>query len=90
MSLTVKDESMLVQYSEIWNKINLLTGRKRHRESEPFYDDKYIKTKVKMINGVIHTNVHDKKIRIQNTHYICLAVITGDSVMRKDNTLKYI
>ena len=75
MSFIVKDERVLVQYSEIWNKIIY---------DEPIYDDKYIKTKVKIFNGAVHTNFHDKNIPIENTHYVYLAVIIVDSIMRMD------
>ena len=36
----IKDESVLVKYSEIWYKFKELIGKKLHRK--PAYDDKYI------------------------------------------------
>ena len=43
MLFMVKDDSVLVKYSDIWNKIKELTGKRLH--GEPFYDNKYIKLK---------------------------------------------
>ena len=43
--LKLKDERLYLKYSRIWNKIKMSIGIKFH--SQPIYDDKYIKTKVK-------------------------------------------
>ena len=44
MSFKIEDESMYFKYTEIWNKIK---GLLNIFYSQPFYDDNYIKTKVK-------------------------------------------
>ena len=41
----IEDDSVLVKYHEIWNKIKEIKGIKFH--SNPVYDKKYIKAKVK-------------------------------------------
>ena len=61
MSFMVKDDSALVKYSEIWNKIKELIDKKAH--SEVIYHDKYIKTKIKAFNPVVHTNFHSKRLQ---------------------------
>ena len=48
MSFIIKDDSILVKYNEIWNKIKNKISIKFH--SMPVYDEKYIKAKE---NGVI-------------------------------------
>ena len=48
MSFIIKDDSILVKYNEIWNKIKKTISIKFH--SMPVYDEKYIKAKE---NGVI-------------------------------------
>ena len=53
MSFKIEDESVDLKYSEIWNKIKRLLGTRCH--SQPIYDNKYIKTKVKTFGGVIST-----------------------------------
>ena len=45
MSFKVEDESMYLKCTGIWNKIRMLLGIRFL--SQPIYDDKYIKTKVK-------------------------------------------
>ena len=51
MSFKIEDESVCLNYNEIWNKIKeLLGGVKFH--SEPIYDDSYIKTKVKTCSEI--------------------------------------
>ena len=48
MNHLVKDEKILKKYLKIWNKIKSLI--KKELNSEPVYNDKYIKTKIKIIN----------------------------------------
>ena len=52
-SFKIEDESVYLEYNEIWNKIKRALNKRFH--SQPIYDDKYIKTKVKTFNGVIHS-----------------------------------
>ena len=53
MSFIIKDDSILVKYNEIWNKIKNTLGIKFH--SMPAYDEKYIKAKEREFNHVIKT-----------------------------------
>ena len=46
MNRLVKDEKFLKKYLKIWNKIKNLI--KTELNSEPMYNDKYIKTKIKI------------------------------------------
>ena len=48
------------------------------------YDEKYIKAKVREFNGVIKTNFLGDEIPKGNVHYICMACITIDSVMKME------
>ena len=45
MSFMIEDNSVLIKYNEIWNKIKKTLNIKFH--SMPAYDEKYIKAKVK-------------------------------------------
>ena len=47
MSFKIEDEDVYLKYNEIWNKIKSILNIKF--DSEPIYDDKYIKTKVENI-----------------------------------------
>ena len=54
MSFKTEDDSVSLEYNEIWNKIKeLLGGLKLY--SEPIYDDSNIKTKVKTFSEMIKT-----------------------------------
>lgn len=76
----IKDDSVLVKYSEIWDKVKRLLGIKLH--SEPIYSDKYIKTKARLFNGEIHTTFWGDKIPNEGTNYTCVAVIIIASIKK--------
>ena len=50
----VNDKEILKKYSDIWDKIKSLI--KKEFNSEPVYNDKYIKTNVKIYNNRVYTN----------------------------------
>ena len=52
-------------------------------DSEPFYNKNFLKTKLKSY-GDNATDFYDKKIPNVNSNYICLAVISLDSALKKD------
>ena len=52
--------------------------------NKPVYDEKYIKAKVKTLNGVVNVVFTDDKIPKESIHYICIAAINTDSVIRID------
>ena len=66
MSLKIEEESVYLKYAEIWNKIKSMLNVKFH--SQPIYDDKYIKTKVKTFNNTINTLFS----RDERNHYVCI------------------
>ena len=82
MSFVIKDDDVLDKYNEIWDKIKETLSTKFH--SMPVYDKKYIKAKVREFNGVIKTNFLGDEIPKESMHYICIACITIDSVMRME------
>ena len=51
MPSVIKDDSVLDNYTEIWNNIKKTLNIKFH--GMPAYDEKCIKTKVKELNGVV-------------------------------------
>ena len=53
----IKDDSVLVKYNGIWNKIKKSLNIKFH--SEHVYDKEYIKTETKAFNGVVDTVFSD-------------------------------
>ena len=78
MNFLVIDKEILEKYSEIWNKIKSLI--KKEFNSEPVYNDKYIKTKIKIYNHKVYTNFQHNKISKDNEYCACLSVILSDSI----------
>ena len=52
--------------------------------SEPIYEQKYLKAKVREFDGVMKTNFLGNDTPKENLHYTCIACITIDSVKRMD------
>ena len=51
-------------------------------DSEPVYNEKYLKAKIKSHDGKIKTNFHNNKIPKEGSQFICLSVILIDSIFR--------
>ena len=74
----IKNDKLLE--NEIWKKVkNIL---KKEFDSEPVYNEKYLKAKIKSYNGKINTNFHNNKIPKGSSQYICLSVILLHSGFR--------
>ena len=48
---------------------------KKEFDSEPVYNEKYLKAKIKSCNGKINTNLHNNKIPKEGSRCICLSLI---------------
>ena len=73
MSFLIKDDEFLEKYNEISKKVK--NSIKNEFDSEPVYNEKYLKAKIKSCNGIIKTNFHNIKISKKGSEYICLSVI---------------
>ena len=82
MSFLIKDDEVWDKYDKIWDVIKNKLNIKFH--SEPVYEYKYLKAKVREFDGVIKTNFLGNDVPKENMHYTCIACITIDSVMRID------
>ena len=82
MSFLIKDDEVWEKYEQIWDVIKNKLGIKFH--SEPIYEQKYLKAKVREFDGVIKTNFWGNNTPKENMHYTCIACVTIDSVMRMD------
>ena len=80
MSFLIKNDEVWKKYEEIWNVIKNKLGIKFH--SEPIYEKKYLKAKVREFHGKIRTNFLDNGMQKENMYYTCIACITIDSVMK--------
>ena len=71
-SFLIKDDELLKKYNKIWKKVK--NSLKKEYDSEPVYNEKYLKAKVKSYNEKINTNFHENKIPNKGSHFICLSV----------------
>ena len=71
---------MWEKYEDIWNVIKNKLNIKFH--SQPIYENKYLKTKVRQFDGSIKTNFLGNNLPKENTYYTRIASITIDSVMK--------
>ena len=79
MSFLIKDDEMWDKYDKIWDVIKNKLNIKFH--TEPVYEYKYLKTKLREFNGEIKTNFLNNGMPKENIHYSCIACITIDSVI---------
>ena len=56
-------------------------------DSQPVYNKKYVKTKVKSYEDKISTNFHSDKIPKEGSQCICLSVILIDTIYRTGKTV---
>ena len=68
-------------YNKIWRKkIKKLLSVEFY--SEPVYDEKYIKARVKIFEDKVITKFTDNKVPKENTNYSCIAAICVNSVIK--------
>ena len=80
MSFYIKNDEVWQKYEEIWNVIKNKLSIKFN--SEPIYENKYLKAKVREFDVDIKTNFLNNGLPKENTYYTCIACITIDSVLR--------
>ena len=69
MSFFIKDDEVREKYRKIWDVIKNKLGIKFH--SEPIYEKKYLKAKVREFHGVIKINFLGNDVPKENMHYTC-------------------
>ena len=60
LSFKIEDEKVYLKYTEMWNKMKKSLNTRFH--SQPIYDDKYIKTKLKTFSSMINTLFSENEI----------------------------
>ena len=80
MSFLIKNDEVCQKYEEIWNVIKNKLDIKFH--SEPIYEKKYLKAKVREFEREVRTNFLDNVTPKENMYYTCIACVTVDSVMK--------
>ena len=79
-SLLIKNNEVWERYEDIWNVIKNKLNIKFH--SQPIYENKYLKAKVREFDGDIKTNFLGNDLPKENSYYTCIACITIDSVIK--------
>ena len=59
-------------------------GIKKRFDSEPVFNEKYLKTEIKSYEGKINISFDDDKMLKENSHCICLSVVMIDFVFKID------
>ena len=85
MSFFIKDDEVWEKYDKMSDVIKNKLGITFH--SEPVYEYKYLKAKVREFDGVIKTNFFGNDMPKENMHYTCIACITIDSVLKIDKKI---
>ena len=80
MYFLIKNSQVWQKYEDIWDVIKNKLTIKFH--SQPIYENKYLKAKVREFNGNIKTNFLGNNVPEENTCYTCMACITLDSVLK--------
>ena len=81
MYFLIEDGDLLEKYYTIWDKVSVYI--RKEFDSEPVYIEVFLKTKIKS-HGDEVTDFYDKKIPKVDSNHTCLAVISLDSVLKKD------
>ena len=70
----------LKTYNEIWEKVK--NNIKKKFDSEPLYNEKYLKAKIKSYNGKINTNLHNNKRRFSFIFWSVILILITISITR--------
>ena len=79
----IEDTDLLEKCNTIWDKVS--ADIKKEFDSEPVYDKNYLKTNTKFHGNEV-TDFYDKIIPKLDSNHICLAVISFDSALKKNDT----
>ena len=79
----IEGDKLLKKYNIIlfWDIVS--ADIKKETDSEPVYDKKYLKTKIKSYGEEV-TDFCDKEIHMVGSNHTCLTIISLDSSLKKD------
>ena len=81
MYFLIEDDDVLTEYNTIWDKVS--GDIKNEFDSEPIYNTEFLKTKIKS-HGDEVSDFYDKEIPKVDSNHTCLAVMSLDSALKKD------
>ena len=73
MLFLIKDDESLEKYNKIWKKVEHIINKEF--DSEPVYNETYLKAKIITYNGKINTKFCSNEIPIEGSQFIYLSVI---------------
>ena len=82
MYFLTEDDDLLEKYNAIWGKVS--ANIKKEFDSEPVYNKNFLKTKIKSHGNEV-TDFYDKEISKVDSDHTCLAIITLDAPLKKDD-----
>ena len=81
MYFFIEDDKLLETYNNIWNKVS--NSIKKELDWKAIYNKKFLKTKIRSY-GDEARDFHDKEATKVGSKYTCLAVISLDSFLKRD------
>ena len=81
MYFLIEDDELFEKYITIWDKVS--ADVKEEFDRDPVYNKYYLKTKIKS-HGDEVTDFSDKKIPKLDSNHTCLAIISLNSALKKD------
>ena len=82
MYFLIENDGLLEKYNTISDKVS--AEIKTEFDSKPVYNKKFSKTKIKSRGDEV-TDFYDKKIPKIESNHTCLAIISLDSAVKKDD-----
>ena len=71
MPCFIKKRKLLKAYNKVWDKISNIM--QKGFDSEPVYNEKYLKTKIKSYDGKIKTNFYDNGVPKEGSRFVCFS-----------------
>ena len=81
LDFLIENDDLLEKYNTIWDKVS--TDIKKEFGSDPVYNKYFLQTNIKS-HGDEFTDFYDKEIPNVDSNHTCLAVISLDSALKKD------
>ena len=82
MYFFIQNDDLLKKYNTTWNKVSANIGKEFNSKS--VCNKEFWRTKI-MSHGNEVTDFYDKKVPKEGSNYTCLAVITLDSALKKND-----
>ena len=83
MCFLIEDDDFLEKYNTVWDKVG--ADIKKEFNSAPVYNKEFLKAKIKFHDDEV-TDFYDKKYPKVDSSPTCLAVISLDSALKKDDS----